>query len=189
MCFLVFPSTPSPSHAFPNLTNMTIGLTNDRVGTAVEHHTLYQYQFAKTKNIYAGFIQTETPYYQPIPSAPHPFTSVSSLNDPVFPSSCPTSTPCANAWGLRILSSNNILIYGAGLYSFFDNYSTTCSNNPGPENCQSAIANVEGAVSAVRVYCLSTVGTTNMLLRSGSVVAVYSDNNNVYPDTIALYTG
>jgi glucan 1,3-beta-glucosidase len=159
-----------------------------RVGTAVEHHTLYQYQFANTKNIYAGFIQTETPYYQPNPSAPYPFTSVSTLNDPVFPSSCPTSTPCANAWGLRILNSNNILIYGAGLYSFFDNYSTTCSNNPGPENCQSAIASVEGTVSQVHVYCLSTVGTTNMLVRSGSVVAVYSDNNNVYPDTIALYT-
>lgn len=33
-----------------------------RVGTAVEHHTLYQYQLANTKDVYMGFIQTETPY-------------------------------------------------------------------------------------------------------------------------------
>ncbi len=32
-----------------------------RVGTAVEHHVLYQYQFANTQNIYMGVIQTETP--------------------------------------------------------------------------------------------------------------------------------
>jgi len=31
---------------------------------------------------------------------------------------------CPAAWGLRVLNSNNILIYGAGLYSFFSNYDT-----------------------------------------------------------------
>jgi glucan 1,3-beta-glucosidase len=31
------------------------------IGTSVEHHVLYQYQFANTQNIYAGVIQTETP--------------------------------------------------------------------------------------------------------------------------------
>ena len=73
------------------------------------------------------------------------------------------------------------------MYSFFDNYSTTCSDNPGPENCQTAIASIEGSYSDVNLYCLSTVGTTDMLLLDGATVAVYSDNNNVYPDTIALF--
>jgi glucan 1,3-beta-glucosidase len=31
------------------------------VGTGVEHHVMYQYQFANTQNIYAGVVQTETP--------------------------------------------------------------------------------------------------------------------------------
>ena len=31
------------------------------VGTAAEHHVLYQYQFANTKNIFASQLQTETP--------------------------------------------------------------------------------------------------------------------------------
>lgn len=41
---------------------MTSSLTNyNRVGTAVEHHVLYQYQVANSQNIYMGVIQTETP--------------------------------------------------------------------------------------------------------------------------------
>jgi glucan 1,3-beta-glucosidase len=36
-------------------------------GTASEHHTLYQYRFYKAQNVFAGLIQTETPYYQPNP--------------------------------------------------------------------------------------------------------------------------
>jgi hypothetical protein len=27
-------------------------------------------------------------------------------------------------WGLRVLDSKSIVVYGAGLYSFFNNYST-----------------------------------------------------------------
>jgi hypothetical protein len=88
-------------------------------GTSVEHHALYQYQLANTANIYMGEIQTETPYYQPNPNTAIPFPAVASLNDPATAS---------DAVGLRILSSNNILVYGAGLYSFFYNYNVHCSD-------------------------------------------------------------
>jgi hypothetical protein len=88
-------------------------------GTAVEHHALYQYQLANTANIYMGEIQTETPYYQPNPNTAIPFPAVPSLNDPPVES---------DALGLRILGSKNILIYGAGLYSFFSNYYVHCSD-------------------------------------------------------------
>lgn len=51
---------------------------------------------------------------------------MASYYDPVFPVAVGNvSIPSANAWGLRILDSDSILIYGAGLYSFFDNYSTS----------------------------------------------------------------
>jgi glucan 1,3-beta-glucosidase len=177
-----------------------------------------------------GFIQTETPYvaggnchggyklirvclryYQPTPFAPTPFSVVPTLNDPNFASSCAgTSGNCADAWGLRILNSHDVFIYGAGLYSFFNDYDTSklqssnplsfyylprlrqvlaaCSNGGGPENCQSNIFSLEGSISNVNVYCLSTVGTTNMVIQNGKTLASYSDNVNVYPDTIALFT-
>jgi glucan 1,3-beta-glucosidase len=73
-----------------------------------------------------GFIQTETPYYQPNPSAPVPYVLNSALHDPDFGTSCAGQAGnCRNAWGLRVINSQNILVYGAGLYSFFDNYSTS----------------------------------------------------------------
>ena len=93
------------------------------VGTAVEHHSLYQYQFANTKDVFMGQIQTETAYYQPNPDAKTPFSPVDSINDPDFATYCAGQTGNCDGWGLRVLSSSGLRVYGAGLYSFFDNYS------------------------------------------------------------------
>ncbi|KAK0301952.1 hypothetical protein LTR01_009060 [Friedmanniomyces endolithicus] len=178
------------------------------VGTAVEHHVLYEYQFAYTRNVFAGQIQTETAYYQPNPSAPLPFPYVASLNDPQFPSLTAidgtVSIPDADGWGLRIVHSNNILIYGAGLYSFFNNYSTTCSNHGNGEVCQYRNFEVISS-NAINVYNLNTVGTHYMIEVSstlgklmvgrvltglqvdGQNVAYYGDNVDGFVDTIALF--
>jgi glucan 1,3-beta-glucosidase len=101
------------------------------VGTAVEHHTLYQYQFANTRDVFAGQIQTETAYYQPNPPATVPFPAVAALYDFDFERGCAgVAGHCAMGWGLRVINSRSILVYGAGLYSFFDNYSTCKSFLP-----------------------------------------------------------
>ena len=156
-------------------------------GTGVEHHALYQYQLSGTQDIYLAQAQTETPYYQPNPSSPTPFSVVSSINDPDFASSCAgQSGNCANAWGFRVLNSKGVYMYGGGFYSFFDNYSTACSNQGGSENCQNNIVDVESS-SDINMYNLNTVGTTNMATVNGKAIAKYSDNVNVFPDTIALF--
>ena len=155
-------------------------------GTAVEHHSLYQYQFANTQAVYMGQIQTETPYYQPTPDAAiSPFPPNATLNDPTYASTCPRSGNC-DALGLRILNCENIFAYSAGLYSFFDTYSTTCSVGGGPENCQSQIFDVENS-SNIFVYNLATIGAGCMITEDGACLAQYSDNVNVFPDTIALF--
>jgi glucan 1,3-beta-glucosidase len=101
------------------------------VGTAVEHHALYQYQFVKTKNIYAGQIQTETAYWQPNPNASVVFPIASGWNDPNFATSCAgVAGQCNMGWGLRVVNSSSILVYGAGLYSFFNNYSVGEFSSP-----------------------------------------------------------
>jgi hypothetical protein len=65
-------------------------------------------------------------YYQPNPAAPAPFTVVPALNDPDFAVSCTGKTGnCAAAWDLRVYNSNNVLVYGAGFYSFFNDYSNS----------------------------------------------------------------
>lgn len=143
---------------------------------------LYQYQLANTQNIFMGQIQTETPYYQPSPNALTPFPPVTSLNDPDFSTSCSgVSGNCAAAWGLRVLDSSNIFVYGAGLYSFFSDYSTSCSTFSAGQTCQSRIASLEGSISQVSIYNLNTIGAVSMLDRDGQQVAYFNDNVNVYP--------
>ena len=149
-------------------------------GTAVEHHTMYQYQLVNTVNIFLGFIQTETAYYQPNPVASIPFTSQSSFSDPVFPTGSNQS-----GWGLRVVDSSSILIYGAGHYSFFSNYDVTCSGQGAGETCQKHIVDIES--SHVSIYGLSTVGTTEMLTVNGVDEAPAAANDDGFVSTIALF--
>ena len=129
------------------------------VGTASEHHTLYQYQLLGATDVFMGQVQTETPYYQPNPPAPFPFTRIdTTLGDPDFHKDCQSvkygtdttvnpdgslslggNPTCEMAWGLRILGSKNVLVFGAGLYSFFNNYNVNCSTVRSGENCQARI--------------------------------------------------
>ena len=108
------------------------------VATAVEHHALYQYQFADTRGIFAGQVQTETAYYQPHPDISAPFPAVPALRDPDNAKVCRRTGKYCDGWGLRVLDSQDINIYGAGLYSFFDNYNT-CESRPSLSNIETTI--------------------------------------------------
>lgn len=99
------------------------------VGTAVEHHTLYNYQLSGAKNVYASQLQTETPYFQPHPNSLSPFPPNSALGDPTFDCTG-VSGNCAMAWGLRVVGSSDVFLYGANHYSFFNDYSTSESLLP-----------------------------------------------------------
>lgn len=190
------------------------------VGTAVEHHALYQYQLVNASDIWMGQIQTETPYYQPNPPAPYPFRERSAEYwDPDFGAQClhnpynreyhngtatldlPGSPPCAMAWGLRILSSENVVIFGAGLYSFFANFHTSCSQAASGENCQARIFAIGPAVddgfprgalmskdlSTVQIYNLNTVGAVSMVTQQGADMALWGDNYANFASTLAVF--
>jgi hypothetical protein len=149
-------------------------------GTAVEHHTMYQYQLHNTVDIFLGFIQTETAYYQPNPVAPLPFTSETALSDPVFPQGINQS-----GWGLRVVDSSSVLIYGAGHYSFFSDYNVTCSNQGAGETCQTHIVDIES--SKVSIYGLNTVGTTEMITLNGVDGSPAATNDDGFVSTIAIF--
>ncbi|RPD66327.1 exo-beta-1,3-glucanase [Lentinus tigrinus ALCF2SS1-7] len=148
------------------------------IGTGSEHHTLYQYNIANAANHYMGLIQTETPYYQPVPAPPAPFSSSSAYNDPTFSSSQ------TSAWAVTISNSKDIIIFGAGLYSFFSNYGQTCLDS---SSCQSQIFNIDSE-STVSVYALSTVGVTYMLSVEEQGVIPASANANGFASTATSWT-
>ena len=164
-----------------------------------------------------GQIQTETPYYQPSAGSQLPFPPVESLNDPSAQLCKSNSGPC-EAWGLRIVDSQDINVYGAGLYSFYNSYNTceslplslntqdpyihshstneltnlppptACSVPGNGEACQYSLLSIEGGqTSNVNIYNLNTVGVESMITRDGVSLANYSDNVDVFPDTIAVF--
>ena len=136
-----------------------------------------------------GQIQTETAYYQPNPDATIPFPTDVALSDPVFTPSTNSSLHTANGWGLRIVRSSNLLAYGVGLYSFFDNYSTACSQEGAGAVCQTRILSLEGTahVHDVWVYNLNTVGSTSMVTRDGVDIVLAVDNNSTFVDTVNVF--
>ena len=151
-------------------------------GTSVEHSQLYNYQILNAENVYMGAIQTETPYYQSNPTALTPFTPNSAYSDPTF-AGCTTAS-CQKAWGLRIVASSNILVYGAGLYSFFDNYSEDCLAT---ESCQDNMVSIENCSGDVYLWGLSTKASTNMVTLDGTGAVPQSDNQDNFCATIAVF--
>ncbi|EMD37582.1 glycoside hydrolase family 55 protein [Gelatoporia subvermispora B] len=147
------------------------------IGTASEHSIEYEYRLVNAANHYMGLIQTETPYFQPSPVPPSPFILNTDFNDP-------TSWDGA-AWALSIENSNNILVFGAGHYSFFENWDTDCQNS---KNCQSQIVNVDSASTNIGIYQLTTVDTTMMLSMNNNGVISASNNRNGFSDTVAAWT-
>ncbi|KAH9906746.1 pectate lyase superfamily protein-domain-containing protein [Xylariomycetidae sp. FL2044] len=106
-------------------------------GTGSEHAVLYQYQLSKAQQIYMGHIQTESPYFQPIPNSSQPFQLGLFPQDPVF-DDC-SEDKCAEAWGTRIVDSTDVYLHSAGSYSFFVNYVEGCVDS---ENCQQRLFQV-----------------------------------------------
>ena len=51
-----------------------------------------------------------------------------------------------------------------------------CNVGGGPENCQLNIVDLEGTLTNINIYCLSTVGTVNMISEDGKSLALYSDH-------------
>lgn len=142
----------------PNATQINIytgrGLLIESTGASLfnavasEHCALYMYQINTQYPVYMGLLQSETPYYQPVPAAPAPFTSVTAYNDPIF------SSTEQSALGLRILNSPSVLIYGAGHYSFFSNYTQNCITGL---SCQKEIVSIEN--STPFIYNIYTIGS------------------------------
>ncbi|KAK4442884.1 pectate lyase superfamily protein-domain-containing protein [Podospora aff. communis PSN243] len=149
-------------------------------GTGVEHHQLYEYQLVNTKDVIMGQIQTESAYYQPNPDATIPFAALPEWYDPVFKTG-------ESGWGLRVVDSDGILVYGAGLYSFFDNYNVSCAQIgvKAEDKCQKRIFSVED--SEINVYNLNTVGTHMMITQDGKDLNEFSDFINGFVQTILVY--
>ncbi|KAJ6557609.1 pectate lyase superfamily protein-domain-containing protein [Mycena capillaripes] len=133
---------------------------------------IYQYAFHNAQNVYAGLIQTETPYFQPTPNPPAPFSTNPTYGDPAGDGT--------DSWGLVITSSSNVFVYGAGLYSFFQ----ACVPN---RNCQDSMVLVDQQSAGIYIYQLTTAGSTNMLSYPNASIAKQADNINGFASTLTFW--
>lgn len=140
-------------------------------GTSVEHCVFYQYNFHNAENIFAGMLQTEPPYFQPTPKAPNPFAKqvghFAGDSDPKYNCDGSDFDGCDTAWAVILTGSKNILIAGAGTYSWFDTYTQECI---GKQACQKALWFLSANHGNVRIQHLITIGAKYMIVSDGKGV-------------------
>ena len=158
------------------------------VGSSCEHSVLYNYQLSDAKDIYMGHIQTESPYFQPVPAAPAPFAAAASFpNDPDFSSCNLTASSdneqCRYAWGLRVVDSNGVIIHSAGLYSFFNDFYQDCD---GTNNCQERILEVTGSTGVI-IYNLFTVATVQIANGIDSSMVLQAANQRGFTTEVSVW--
>jgi len=153
-------------------------------GTASEHSVMYQYNVVNAKNVVMALIQTETPYYQSGPEAPKPYTTDSKFHDPDFSKCAAGTKTCAVAWGLRIVNSSDVYLYGAGLYNFFQEYSQACLKT---EHCQDSMVSIENSPKGIHIYNLNTKAADNMISFDAKSVVPQADNHASFCSTIVAF--
>ncbi|KAH7027557.1 pectate lyase superfamily protein-domain-containing protein [Microdochium trichocladiopsis] len=147
-------------------------------GTASEHAVFYQYNFYGAANIYAGMLQTESPYYQPNPTPPAPFTNVVGQfpSDPNY--SCTAGdefSGCDQSWSVIITGSKNIFVASAGIYSWFTTYTQSCIDS---HSGQKVLMLLKDNFSNIRIQNLITIGAKYMAVMEGKGIPAI-DNLNV----------
>ncbi|KAI9035159.1 exo-beta-1 [Aspergillus affinis] len=152
------------------------------IGTGFEHHTLYQYNFERARNVFSALQQSETPYWQgpgnlyaPAPWADHPVPS-----DPNFSHCAPEDANCRMALFERISGSSDLFLYGGGNWVFFN------ANGDCKGDCQKNMLQI---IDSTRIYLYGTnsKSTTNMVLEGSQVIATQNDNAGGWGGVIAAY--
>lgn len=105
------------------------------------------------------------------------------FNDPDY-TECTTNS-CRKSWGLRVVGSSDIQVYGAGLYSFFENYLTNCSSET-PQHCQENMVSLERS-HKVSLLNLNTVGAINMVSIDGQPLVEAEENANAFASTVMRF--
>ncbi|KAJ6645755.1 Glucan 1,3-beta-glucosidase [Pseudolycoriella hygida] len=153
-------------------------------GIQSEHNVLYQYQLMNAHNIFMTMIQSETPYWQPGPPAPMPYTPNPIFSDPTYGHCTPGDIKCPMSYAVRASNSSNIYIYGAGMYNFFSDYDQTCLHT---EDCQTSMVELEN-VNNVHMYNINTKAAANMVvLDNTKVLALSAENVNGFCRTINAF--
>lgn len=129
------------------------------VGTGSEHNWLYNYNFNTATNVFAGLLQTESPYMQGDGAtllAPAPWIAKNTYGDPDFSWCGGGDGRCRTSVSVNINGGNSLYLYNSASWAFFNgpwtgDYSDQCSGN-----CQVNMNRVSGTPGELYWYGTGT---------------------------------
>ncbi|KAG4410993.1 hypothetical protein IFR04_015871 [Cadophora malorum] len=136
------------------------------VGTGSEHHWLYNYNFNRAQNVFAGLLQTETPYMQGAGAyqlAPAPWVADARYGDPDFSWCGGGDGPCRSSLGQNVNGGSNIFLYNTASWSFFDGF-WNGQYNEQCDTCQTNMLRVSGNPAKLFWYGIATKSATVVIL-------------------------
>jgi hypothetical protein len=146
-------------------------------GTGSEHNWLYNYNFRSAQNVYAGMLQSESPYMQGSGAtklAPAPWTAVGSIGDPDFSWCGGDDGKCRTSLATNVDGGKDVFLYNSAAWAFFNgqwtgDYSTQCSGS-----CQTNMMRVTGSPENLVWYSIGTRKTDVMVLDGQSNPTEYN---------------
>ncbi|TVY51390.1 Glucan endo-1,3-beta-glucosidase BGN13.1 [Lachnellula cervina] len=129
------------------------------VGTGSEHNWLYNYNFNTATNVFAGLLQTESPYMQGDGAtllAPAPWIAKNTYGDPDFSWCGGGDGRCRTSVSVNINGGNSLYLFNSASWAFFNgpwtgDYSDQCSGN-----CQVNMNRVSGTPGELYWYGTGT---------------------------------
>lgn len=136
-------------------------------GTGSEHHWLYDYNFHNAQNVFAGLLQSESPYMQgtgAIKTVPAPWTVNTTIGDPDFTWCAADDQKCRSALATNVDGGKDVLLYNSAAWAFFNgtwegDYSGQCAGS-----CQSNMMRVTAEPENLVWYSVNTRKTDVMVL-------------------------
>ncbi|KAJ5636667.1 uncharacterized protein N7484_009980 [Penicillium longicatenatum] len=136
-------------------------------GTGSEHNWLYNYNFHSAQNVYAGMLQTESPYMQgdgATQIAPAPWTAESAYGDLDFSWCDGGDQKCRTSLATNVDGGKDVFLYNSAAWAFFNgewtgDYSTQCDGS-----CQTNMMRVANGPENLVWYSVSTRKTDIMIL-------------------------
>ncbi|KFY68822.1 hypothetical protein V496_00777 [Pseudogymnoascus sp. VKM F-4515 (FW-2607)] len=92
------------------------------VGSGSEHHWLYNYNFGEAQNVFAGLLQTETPYnqgYDATLTLPDPWAAEAKYHDPDYTWCDADDQKCRTALAVNVDGGKDIFLYNSASWAFF----------------------------------------------------------------------
>lgn len=134
------------------------------VGTGSEHHWLYNYNFNGAQNVFAGLLQTETPYMQGSGArqlAPAPWIAVPKYGDPDFSWCGGNDGKCRSSVAQNVNGGSNLFMYNTASWAFFDGEwnGVYTSDNYCQGNCQTNMVRVANKPTKLYWYGIATRST------------------------------